>query len=208
MDSNDIKSIWKKHTDEKIEKDKLSEDELNKMRSAKSQSIIRKIKNGIVFELTISALMIIIISYFLRMDLHIVMEISIVFLDIIFLFLLGVYIQYLRTVQKHEIDAINLKSNLEQLIEEIERILRFLFISSVILVPLGGMFGYIVGFFLGAGEDAVEVFRSTENLILFPVIILGITIIGFPLTKWYLKLLYGRHLAILKDTLQELMEEN
>jgi len=207
METNDLKSIWKKHTNEKIERDLLSEEELNRMRYSKSKSMIRKIKNGIVFELTFTALMVMVISYFLRMELHIVIEIAIVIMDLAFLFLLGVYFQYLRTVQQHKIETINLRENLKKLIEEIERVLNFLFIISVILIPIGGLFGYIVGFFIGAEKEAEEVFKSTTNLIILPTVIAIITLIGFPLTKWYLNFMYGRHVKKLKETLNELIQE-
>jgi uncharacterized membrane protein (Fun14 family) len=207
MDTNDLKSIWKKHTDKKVEEDKLNEDELNRIKYSKSKSMIQKIKNGIIFELLVSAIMVIIISYYLIKDLHIVIEISIVFLDIVFIFLLGVYFQYLRTIQKHKIHSINLKENLKLLIEEIERILKFLYLVSVAIIPIAAVFSYIVGFFIGAGEDASNVFSSTKNLILFPTIIGIATLIGFPLTKWYLQFMYGRHLNKLKRTLKELSQE-
>lgn len=208
MDTNDLKSIWQQHTSEKAKKDQLSEDELSKLRFAKSTSLVRKIKNMLIFELLTCVLMVVLLSLSLLQDLHLIIKISIITLDVVFIFLFGIYFQYVRSIKVHDIQVMNLKDSLDKLILKVEKMLKFLFTLSIILIPIGSVCGYVGGFFIGAQEEAIEKFNSTANIIILPIMIIGITLLSIPLAKFYLKFFYGRHLDNLKKTLSELISEN
>ena len=102
----------------------------------------------------------------------------------------------------------NIKSSLQLLISQLERYLSIYFWGSLLLTPISG---FLSGFAILYEMKALgfllyfDVFSSsTLSMILSFALLL--TLISYPIMKWYIRKLYGQYLEKLKDCLKELQE--
>lgn len=206
MDIDNLRNIWREHTYREVEKDKFSEEELKKVLRGKSKSMVSKIRRSLNFELVFSSIMTIVIAYFLRMEMPLIVEIAVMLLILIFLFLLGVYFAFVRNVNKYDLKSDNLKQDLEKLVKELDSLTKFIIKITVVLAPIGTLLGYIFGLYMGGPETFNAIFGSSENLIIMSITVVVAAVALYPITKLYVNFMYGRHIKNLKSYLNELTE--
>jgi len=114
------------------------------------------------------------------------------------------YLELKRFFSYHQ----DIKSSLELLITQLEKYLNIYFWGSLLLTPISGFLsGFAVLYEMKALGFLVyfDVFSSaTLSMILSFALLL--TLVSYPIMKWYIRKLYGQHVEKLKDCLKELNE--
>lgn len=102
----------------------------------------------------------------------------------------------------------DIKTSLQALVVQLEKYLSIYFWGSLLLTPVSGFLsGFAILYQMKALGFLVyfDAFSSaTLSMILSFALLL--TLISYPVMKWYVRKLYGQHLEKLKDCLKELEE--
>jgi hypothetical protein len=200
MELEDLKSIWKNSEHFRLK----NEAEIASMLKGNSQSIIAKLKRSVWFELiftVVAGLGLLVYALTLPSGAPKWTSISILLLLVAYSFY---YVKKLMLLNRFDPAGGNLKSNLENLVDNFSSYLKFYKRSYAILYP--------VYFFLGLLFSAVE--RGTTEFfntlthtktIVSLVMLAGVFFFcSTSFTNWYLKKLYGNHLEKLKGLLHDL----
>lgn len=197
----DLKQIWKSHQQGY---DPKPESEIAVMLQGKSNSIISKLKRNVWIELIFTiACSIALGVYAITLEAGAVMW-TIISLLVLFVAYLIYYVKKLMLLGKFDSSASNMRLNLENLYEKLTIYVSFYRKSYSILYPVY----FFLGIFFGALDTGMDGFvnRMQEaKTIAFLAMVAGIFFISsFIVTSFYLKKLYGNHLAKLKELLDEL----
>ncbi len=197
----DLKQIWKSH-EQGYEPKK--ESEIAIMLQGKSNSIISKLKRNIWVELIFTiACSIALGVYTITLEAGAIMW-TIISLLVLFAAYFFYYVKKLMLLRRFDASDGNMKSNLENLYSKLSIYISFYRKSYAILYPTY----FFLGIFFGAldvGFDGfLNLMRDAETVILLAAITGGFFVFTFIATNFYLKKLYGNHLAKLKELLDEL----
>jgi len=197
----DLKQIWKSH-EQGYEPKKESEIAL--MLQGKSNSIIGKLKRNVWVELIFTiACSIALGVYTITLEAGAIMW-TIISLLILFAAYLIYYVKKLMLLGRFNASDGNIKSSLENLYKKLSVYISFYRKSYAVLYP----FYFFLGIFFGALDTGLDGFlnriRDPKTLILLVVLTCGFFVFTFIATNFYLKKLYGNHLANLKELLDEL----
>jgi hypothetical protein len=177
---------------------------LQKILSTKSKSVIGKMKRNLLIELSIMILLYgyVIFKYFNHMT-----AISWLLTSVGLIYLIYFVVKY-RLLNRLECPSCEIKSNLKQQLNTLERLLLFYLWSGVLLVPLATLSAFWIGY---AYTSPGELPQEPSFLLLTSAIILAATLLlCIPLyffTKWYIQKLYGAHIEKLKMMMHELSED-
>lgn len=197
----DLKQIWKSHTQGYEPK---KESEIAIMLQGKSHSIIGTLKRNVKIELVFTIVCSVALGlYALTLEAGAV-QWTVISLLVLFAAYLIYYVKKLMLLGKFDSSAANMRMNLETLHEKITVYISFYRKSYAILYPAY----FFLGIFFGALDTGMDGFlnrlQQPRTLILLAGIAALFFVFTFIATNFYLKKLYGNHLAKLKDLLHEL----
>ncbi|MCK6616420.1 MAG: hypothetical protein L6Q51_02125 [Cyclobacteriaceae bacterium] len=198
---NDLKSIWKQQPPGV---DTKNTDDIARMLQGRSTSIITKLKHSVWFELSftvVSGIGLVVYGMYAKSGQlkWMVLTLAITLAAYIFY-----YAKKLKLLSRYDLTRGNLKTNLENLVESLTAYLSFYKRSYTILYPVFFCIGLLFGALDTGWDNFLHRFTQTGFLIWF-VLVATLFMVGiFKITDWYLKKLYGNHLAKLKELLNEL----
>lgn len=198
---DNLKQIWKNHEPGYEPK---KESEIAVMLQGKSNSIISKLKRNVWFELIFTiACSIVLAVYTLTLEAGALMWI-IISLLVLFVAYLFYYVKKLMLLGRFDASDGNMKNNLEDLYKKLSAYISFYRKSYAILYPVY----FFLGIFFGALDTGLDGFLArmqNPKTVVWLVVLTGVFFVfTFIVTNFYLKKLYGNHLAKLKELLNDL----
>ncbi|WP_115869788.1 hypothetical protein [Marinoscillum furvescens] len=99
----------------------------------------------------------------------------------------------------------NVRTSVKNYKKRIEKVLRYEEHVALCLYPVCAASGFLLGFQWMAGEQPI--LNSTKSWIIFGVVILVSTVVGYFLARYLNKKAFGPYLKQLEENLSELVEE-
>ena len=204
MELDNLKELWS-HLDR--QSDQLKDDEqIQLMLQKKSRSPIAKMKRNLFVELiTVLVLYSAIIWYFLATSLGGYREIALLLFTVGLLFLFYYY-QKNKLLDKMQCVTCEVRSNLQQQLNTLSKYVRFYFLGGIVLTPLTY---FVTGFIVLVkypGRNIPSAFMQSGGFIIFISIGIVVTVANYFINKWYIRRLYGQHIARLKELLLQMEE--
>lgn len=202
MELDSLKEIWN-HSGASGKE--VSGEEVRRILRRQSGSSIAKMKRNLKIEL---AVMVVLYAYVVFRDVHAVPGM----LWLLLLVIEAVYLVYFgikyHLLNRMECSTCEVRSNLQQQLKSLERLLRFYLWSGIVLIPLV----VLCSFWIGYSYDPPT--GLPQDAYFLPLVSLALLVLSFLLciplfyfTKWYIRKLYGRHIDKLKEMIQDLNEE-
>ena len=209
IELEDLKNIWSSKIENDIGQQSIEKEKIRDLLNKRSTNIIDKLRKNLLLEIIMFCVCLLLIAC-VTIYLH-TKEINILFVIVIaFIFIpyLIYYIKKYRELKKFFSFNQDIKSSLQSLIIQLEKYLKIYFLGSILLTPI---YVFLSGFAILYEMKALgfllyfDVFSSaTLSMILSFALLL--TLLSYPIMKWYIRKLYGQHLEKLKDCLKELNE--
>ncbi|MFN8295459.1 MAG: hypothetical protein U0T69_04650 [Chitinophagales bacterium] len=209
IELDDLRHIWKDKIDSNIDKQHMEQEKIRELLNRKSTNIIDKLRKNLLLEICMFCFCLLLVAcvpfYFKSRE---VTLLCLIVIFVIFIPYLVYYLKKYREFQQFFSYNQNIKSSLKALIAQLEKYLKIYFWGSLLLTPVSG---FLSGFAILYEMKALgfllyfDIFSSaTLSMILSFALLL--TLISYPVMKWYVRKLYGQHLEKLKDCLKELEE--
>lgn len=208
MELEQLKGMWK-------EQDAVSPSlEVQPLLGKKSKSPIAIMKRHLNIEL-----LFVIVSYGLIIAFYLIAYsgkfavVAAMYIIIGMLFCLYYYKKY-KLLKDMECMACQVKSNLGQQVKTLEKYVRFYLLAGTAILPIFIIFFYWFEYtFIPPGRphifllpsETVGLGKSLGSLLLW---IIGSTVIGYYVNKWYVKKLYGKHVDQLKLMLLQMEDDS
>jgi hypothetical protein len=205
----DLKNIWSKTIEKDVGQQVVEQEKIRALLNKKSTNIIDRVRKNLFGEIVmfcVCLLLVACVPFYLRTKEIIILCVAVVGLVFIpyLIYYIKKYLELKRFFSYHQ----DIKSSLELLITQLEKYLNIYFWGSLLLTPISGFLsGFAVLYEMKALGFLVyfDVFSSaTLSMILSFALLL--TLISYPIMKWYIRKLYGQHVEKLKDCLKELNE--
>lgn len=206
MELENLKTIWK---DVGTSTAATSAEELEQLLSKKSKSPIAKLKRNLFWEM-----MFVVIMYGGTIIYYLVQnQTGMLYLALMMAVLGALYGWYYVTKRKlllnMECVTCEVKSNLSTQLVTLEKLLKLYLWAGTLLVPVILMVSGIIVYFTSPLPKDVPLSKQAFFVYFFIalfVISLVFTIPLFFLNKWYINLLYGRHVKKLRQIVNEMNE--
>ena len=206
MELDQLKEMWGK-VDSSTQ---TSEQELQAMLQKKSKSPIAKMKRNLTIEMWV----VVVLYMWIIIDYIISFKGLILMIPLLF-FLIGVgFIVYYFRKRKllHQMECVTceVKSNLQQQLQILEKYIRFYLLAGTALVPVTIILMCTVLFFYAPEVQQVRTKESVPYgyfLLAIAIISIILTVPVYFLNKWYVRKLYGQHVEKLKQIVNEMNEE-
>jgi hypothetical protein len=203
----DLKNIWTKTIEKDIGQQVVEQEKIRALLNKKSTNIIDRVRKNLFGEIVMFCVCLLLVAcvpfYFNSKE---VTTICIVIVCFIFIPYLIYYIKKYNELKKFFSYNQDIKTSLQSLITQLEKYLNIYFWGSLLLTPISGFLsGYAILYEMKALGFLLyfDVFSSaTLSMILSFALLL--TLVSYPVMKWYIRKLYGQHLEKLKDCLKEL----
>ncbi len=209
IELEDLKNIWKDKIDSNIDRQRLEQEKIRELLSHTSTNIIDRLRKNLQIEIAMFFACLLLIAgvpfYFNNKEVTILCILVLVFIFIpYFIYYIQKYRELKRFFSYHQ----DIKTSLQALVVQLEKYLSIYFWGSLLLTPVSGFLsGFAILYQMKALGFLVyfDAFSSaTLSMILSFALLL--TLISYPVMKWYVRKLYGQHLEKLKDCLKELEE--
>jgi len=208
MELNELKEIWKQAA--ATPEDPLkSDEELMNMLQEPSKGPIAKMRRNLFLELILVVISVTSVSiyYFLAFEGRF-REVSWAYMLLSLVFV-GYYYRKNKLLRSMQCTACRVKANLELQLKTLEKYVKLYLIIGTALVPIVMYFMY----FLVHGYKKVPLANAfgmagSENkfALLYLLFTIIFTIVLFFLNRWYIDLLYGRHIRKLRQLIREMEE--
>ncbi|MDB5228616.1 MAG: hypothetical protein JWN78_2809 [Bacteroidota bacterium] len=209
IELDELKHIWKDKIDSSIDNQHMEQEKIRELLTRRSSNIIDKLRRNLRIEICMFFACLLLIAcvpfYFHSMQVTIL---CIVVSTVIFFPYLVYYIKKYSELKKFFSYNSSIKVSLQALVLQLEKYLDFYFWGSLLLTPVSV---FLSGFAILYEMKALgfllyfNIFNSAILATLLSFALL-LTLISYPLMKWYIRKLYGQHLEKLKDCLKELQE--
>jgi hypothetical protein len=206
MELDNLKTIWKQAD---VAGANTSAEELEQMLSKKSKSPIAKLRHNLFREM-----LFVVILYSVTIIYYFAKHKGIMLANAWLLIVLGLlymifYFSKRRLLKKMECITCEVKSNLSMQLTTLEKFVRLYLIVGTLLMPVILITSGIIGYFYFPTPENLP--ASKEEF--FPYYMAGIVILSLVFTipvyflnKWYVNLLYGRHVKKLREIVNEMNE--
>jgi glucan phosphoethanolaminetransferase (alkaline phosphatase superfamily) len=202
MELDDLKNIWNKRD---TFQPKL-EEEIASMLKGKSNSIIAKLKRNIWVELIFTSIASIILLYYSFTIPNGALKWSFVSFLLLYAGYILYYIKQLNVFRQFRTSDENLRTNLENLVHDLDKYLKFYRMSYSLLYPVFFILMLIFVIMDRGMHDFLEAIQETKMIICL-ILVIGIFLASsLWFTNWYLKKLYGNHVEKLKLLLKDISE--
>ena len=209
IELDDLKNIWSSNIENDIGKHAIEQEKIRELLKRRSTNIIEKLRKNLLLEICMFFVCLLLIAcvplYFKSKEVTLLCGIVI---GVVFMPYLIYYIKKYTELKKFFSYNQNIKSNLQLLIAQLEKYLSIYFWGSLLLTPISG---FLSGFAILYEMKALgfllyfDVFSSATLSMIISFALL-LTLLSYPIMKWYIRKLYGQHLEKLKDCLKELQE--
>lgn len=205
MELESLKTIWK---DVGAATATTSAEELEQMLSQKSKSPITKLKRNLLWELiAVAVLYGITIIYCLSAN-NPGMLYMVTMLLVMGALYGWYYVSKRKLLNSMECVTCEVKSNLSTQLTTLEKLVKLYLWVGTLLVPFLLILSFLVGLFF---SDNGELLAKLGNKIIIVFVIWALisfvlTIPVYFLNKWYINLLYGRHVKKLRQIVNEMNE--
>jgi hypothetical protein len=187
----------------------MEEEKIREMLSKRSSSIIDRLRKNLLLEICMFSFCLVLIGivpfYFKSKE---VTALSLILIAIIFAPYFVYYIKKYIELKKFFPYESSIKTSLEALIVQLEKYLNIYFWGSLLLTPVSVLLsGFAILYEMKALGFLLyfEVFNAGTLFMLLSFALL-LTLMSYPVMKWYIRKLYGQHLEKLKQCLKELHE--
>lgn len=199
MDLDNLKQVWK---DQNVKADPTREDQLQSILQKKSRSPIAKMKRNLMWELIlVIVLYSFVIIYYAIANQGRFWEISIVLTAVALIFLIYYY-KKKKLLKEMECVTCEVRSNLQRQVLVLEKYVKFYYIAGSVVAAIAY---FVTGFIVWKKNDYLNV-SNTNDIWIFVVIGVVLTLALFFLNKWYVNKLYGQHVNRLKNLLDQTEE--
>ncbi len=205
MELDQLKEMWgNMATDKKIS----SDEEIQAMLRKKSKSPIAKLKHNLFCEMLVVVVLysFTIVYYFLKFEGAIL---SVAWMMLIAgLLYMFYYFRKRKLLNDMECVACEVKSNLQQQLQVLEKYIRLYLVIGTLLFPVILLFaGVIIFLYDSSIKHAPDSISFWKFFLILFVITTIMTIPVYYINKWYVRRLYGQHADKLKAILHEMSEE-
>ncbi|HEY1019461.1 MAG TPA: hypothetical protein VGE25_10700 [Sediminibacterium sp.] len=190
-----------------------SSDDIAHLLTRKTSSVIDKLKRSLWIEIISCIVIILGFGYIgiagsyrsLRIYFSVFAILAIVFLFIV--------IYLLRKTQALSATSLPVKSNLQMIVSIIEAFMKRYFQFTIGLIPVCVIFSFLLGYNEPMSIPEVDKVTSSlfthlwQMLLFLGLYIVALSIGIYYFAKWYLRKLYGRYVAQLKECIAELEEQ-
>jgi len=190
-----------------------SSDDIAHLLTRKTSSVIDKLKRSLWIEILSCIVIILGFGYIgiagsyrsLRIYFSVFAILAIVFLFIV--------IYLLRKTQALSATSLPVKSNLQMIVSIIEAFMKRYFQFTIGLIPVCVIFSFLLGYNEPMSIPEVDKVTSSlfthlwQMLLFLGLYIVALSIGIYYFAKWYLRKLYGRYVAQLKECIAELEEQ-
>jgi cation transport ATPase len=209
MNLDELKHIWKAHTDHAASVSQVSISEIQRMIQQRSQSALAKINRNMALDLLAMTLVGGALIFWMWQNDFSFNTAEIIVMSAIIIGISLFYWQKYRLLNRASLTTDNLKDSLTEITRVLGIFMKIYFYSIVILVPLLGSGGILYGFYKGGNQSG----RDMENIPPEVWGIVGITMIVYSAlavlaSRWYVNRLFGIHYRELNLCLQELEEHH
>jgi hypothetical protein len=209
IELEDLKNIWKDNIDSNIDRQRLEQDKIRELLSQQSASIIDKLRRNLQLEIVMFFICLVLIAsvpfYFSNKEVTLLCAVVLVFIFIpYFIYYIKKYLEIKRFYSYHQ----DIKTSLKQVIAQMEKYLNIYFWGSLLLTPVSGFISGLAILYEMKALGFLVYFDAFSSGTLSVVLsfALLLTLISYPVMKWYIRKLYGQHLEKLKSCLKELEE--
>jgi len=209
IELDDLKNIWSSNIENDIGKQSVEQEKIRTLLKNKSTNIIDKVRTNLLREIIMFCVCLLLVAcvpvYLQTKEVFILCAIIVV---VIFIPYLIYYLKKYRELKRFFSYNENMKHSLQLLIQQLEKYLSIYFWGSLLLTPVSGfLLCFVILYEMKALGFLLyfDVYSSaTLSMILSFALLL--TLVSYPVMKWYIRKLYGQHLEKLKDCLKELEE--
>ena len=209
IDLDDLKHIWKDKIDTTIDKQHMEQEKIRELLNRKSSNIIDRLRKNLLIEICLFFICLLLIAcvpfYFHSNEVTIL---CLIVIALIFTPYLIYYIKKYRELKKFFSYNSSIKASLQALILQLEKYLHFYFWGSLLLTPVSVFLsGFVILYEMKALGYLLyfDIFNFSILSMLLSFALM-LTLISYPIMKWYIRKLYGQHLEKLRDCLKELEE--
>lgn len=204
MELDDLKHIWQKGDLFKPRR----EEEFTSMLKGRSHSIIARLKRNIWFELTFTIVGSILLLYYAFSIPSPSLRWGFIFVLLSFGLYIIYYVKKIKLLNRFEGSEGNIRTNLENLIRDLDAFLGFYYRSYTLLYP-----GYLVLIVIVAivdrgMEQFIDSLKDWRIIGLLLFLVLLSVALSLWVSKWFLGKLYGNHLQKLRMLLKDLEEDH
>jgi hypothetical protein len=205
----DLKNIWSKTIEKDVGQQVVEQEKIRALLNKKSTNIIDRVRKNLFGEIVMFCVcLFLIIAVTLYLHSKEIIILCFIVIAVVFIPYLLYYLKKYNELSKFFSYHQDIKSSLQLLITQLEKYLKIYFWGSLLLTPI---YGFLSCFSILYEMKALgfliyfDVFSSaTLSMILSFALLL--TLISYPIMKWYIRKLYGQHVEKLKDCLKELNE--
>lgn len=202
MELDDLKNIWQSGEHFKPKQ----EEEISSMLRKRSKSIITKLKWSVWFELSFTIAAWILLLYYSLTIPNGALRWSFISFLAMFLGYIFYYVKKIRILHRFEESKGNIKTNLENLVSDLNAYIKFYQKSYSLMYPLYTVLIILFVIVDRGFDEFLENLKNPKIILYLGFLIIVFFISSLWLTKWYVKKLYGNHIENLKKILSDLHE--
>lgn len=181
---------------------------ISSLNNIKTNSVISKIKKSLVTEIIFSVIFIAIFTYVSLFSKNSSIRIYFSFFLVVISVFTGFLFYLLQRTNSLTSSADSIKDNLKKLHSLLSEFLKRYFQFTMLLIPICLLFSGYLGY-LDSEHNINSNMLSTSINPKKYIILLGLMVVIFSVgmfffTKWYLRKLYGNHLAEMKEMIEQL----
>lgn len=202
MELDDLKNIWQKGDLFKPRQ----EEEFTGMLKGRSHSIIARLRRNIWFELTFTLIGSILLLYYSFSIPSPSLRWGFIFVLLSFLLYIIYYVKKINLLNRFESSEGNIRTNLENLVRDLDSFLKFYYKSYTLLYPAYLVLILVVAIVDRGLEQFLDSLKDWRIVGLLLFLVLLSIALSLWVSKWFLGKLYGRHLQKLRTLLKDLEE--
>jgi hypothetical protein len=181
---------------------------VSSLNNLKTNSVVSKIRKSLFTEIIFSVIFIAVFGYVSLFSKNSSIRIYFSFFLVVILVFTIFLLYLLKRTNFLESSAESIKSNLEKLHLLLSEFVKRYFQFTMLLIPICVFFSGYLGYLDIKHNINTAIFSNSINLkkfaILFSFIVVIFSVGMFFFTKWYLRKLYGNHLAEMKEMIEQL----
>ena len=209
IELDDLKNIWSSNIESDIGKQSIEQEKIRTLLKSKSTNIIDKVRTNLLREIIMFCVCLLLVACVpVYLQTKEVFILCVIIVAVIFIPYLIYYLKKYHELKRFFSYNENMKSSLQQLIQQLEKYLSIYFWGSLLLTPVSGFSMCYVTLYEMKALGFLLYFDvySSATLSMILSFALLLTLISYPVMKWYIRKLYGQHLEKLKGCLKELEE--
>ncbi len=199
---DNLKNVWKTIS-EADSKKKYSAEDLKRIVKKRSNSELEKIRRKLIIEWTLAIALSVFLVLFIRFINPADTKYALLFIVVI---LALSFFPYLNVIRLNFSSHPDLKNYLGEFLARFDKLVQQYIRMAVILVPVAGLGGFLLGFHSSATPDEWDGFFTLTNLLFAFLTVAFVSVGGCWVQRRYFKWIYGKNLQRLRNCLRDLEE--